>query len=258
MAGVVECSAEAKAELVAFRRWRKANPRPKRPFRFQHWDERDWRRLIREDVSGIAVFGAEVPSGDRRCRRCGTLYPARLVGRAFRTVGDRQRVRDTSRTQRRIGVCRPCEQTARDTKKRDDRWLVKARDVIRRHAVRLRDRWPGLTVDELVRTYGWEPKRLAHDAEFQYDNGCSYCGQPYQDMGHGLSDITLDVQDPTGKPYYRTNTKWCCQTCNRKKGKSDPEAFEADRQIYELWTEQQARGYDPLTDDPGSLFHAAV
>lgn len=153
-------------------------------------------------------------------------------------------------------ICRPCEQMARDQKKRVNRWATKARDVIRRHSIRLGDKWADIkTPNDLVCVYGWDPERLAHDAEFQYNNGCSYCGHAYGEMGHGLADITLDVQDPDSRPYYRTNTKWCCQTCNRKKGILSPDAFELDRQIYELWSEQQARHYDPLTDDPGSLFY---
>jgi 5-methylcytosine-specific restriction endonuclease McrA len=153
-------------------------------------------------------------------------------------------------------ICRPCEQTARDGKKVSNRWAVKARDVIRRHAVRLGTRWQDIkTPDDLIRIYGWDAERLAHDAEFQYANGCNYCGHPYREMGHGLADITLDVQDPDARPFYRTNTKWCCQTCNRRKGNTSPDAFEADRQIYECWSEQRACGYDPLTDDPDSLFY---
>ena len=116
-----------------------------------------------------------------------------------------------------------------------DRWQVKARDCIRRHALRLQ-------VDKslLVGAYGWDPARLAHDAEFQYNNGCSYCGHQYREMGHGMADITLDIVDGTRPAYYRTNTKWCCQTCNRKKGDRGPEFFEMDRQVYEIWNLAQA------------------
>jgi hypothetical protein len=127
-------------------------------------------------------------------------------------------------------ICRPCEQTGRDDRKRGDRWKVKARDTIRRHAVRL-----GVDKLDLIGRYGWEPTRLAHDAEFQYGNGCNYCGGEYAVMGHGLADITLDIQDPDKAPYYRTNTKWCCQTCNRKKGRLSPDEFEADRQMWAAW-----------------------
>jgi hypothetical protein len=126
-------------------------------------------------------------------------------------------------------ICRPCEQTRRDRLKLGNRWTVKARDVIRRHAVRL-----GIPKEELVSRYGWDQKRLQHDAEFQYGNGCNYCGGQYKEMGHGLGDISLDIVDSSAAPYYRTNTKWCCQTCNRKKSNRGPEWFEGDRQVWEL------------------------
>jgi hypothetical protein len=142
-------------------------------------------------------------------------------------------------------VCRPCEQTARDERKIGSRWAVKARDVIRRHAIRLE-----ISKDDLVAIYGWDAKRLAHDAEFQYGNGCNYCGHQYRDMGHGLADITLDIMDRSKPPYYRTNAKWCCQTCNRKKGDKGPDWFELDRQVYERWTE--ARELSP--EERGQLF----
>jgi hypothetical protein len=153
---------------------------------------------------------------------------------------------DISRPTRKW-ICRPCEQTQRDERKRQNRWPTKIRDVIRRHAQRL-----DVTRDYLVTVCGWAPDRLMHDGEFQYGNGCNYCGHPYREMGHGLKDITLDIVDRSKPPYYRTNTRWCCQTCNSKKGDRGPEFFEADRQVYERWQRQkklpaQERGllFDP-------------
>jgi hypothetical protein len=167
----------------------------------------------------------------RTCARCGTSYPSALSEAAFRSAAS---LRDASSRKYRATICRPCEQTRRDKLKLLNRWAVKARDTIRRHAIRLQVPKP-----DLVNVYGWDPKRLAHDAEFQYSNGCNYCGGLYADMGHGLTDITLDLVDARRPPYYRTNTKWCCQTCNRKKGDRGPEFFEADRQVYELWNVAQ-------------------
>lgn len=177
-----------------------------------------------------AHYAQPAQDSGRRCTRCGTFYEAYLVARAFRR-GTQSEVRMHANFTR--AICRPCEQTARDDIKQDDRWKAKARDTIRRHAERL-----NIPKDDLIRRYGWDPARLAHEAEHAYGNGCSYCGHPYRDMGHGLSDITLDVQDNT-QPYYRTQTKWCCQTCNRKKGTLRPADFEADRQIFEEWERQQ-------------------
>jgi hypothetical protein len=177
----------------------------------------------------------------RQCTRCGTWYPAHVVAVAFtikRAVGlMHQPQRDT--------ICRPCQQTARDQRKLRNRWAVKARDVIRRHAIRLE-----ITKQDLIDRYGWDPDRLAHDAEFQYGNGCNYCGHQYSEMGHGLADISLDIMDRTAAPYYRSNTKWCCQTCNRQKGDKSPEWFEINRQVYEAW--QRSKTMTP--SDLGLLF----
>lgn len=167
---------------------------------------------------------------NRTCSRCGTSYASHLIAAAFRNWTDISR----RSVHRSPPVCRPCEQTARDKKKRDNRWPTKARDTIRLHVRRL-----GVPKQDLITVYGWDPKTLAHEAEFQYGNGCSYCGHPYREMGHGPSDITLDIIDHRQPPYYRTNTKWCCQTCNRKKGDRGPEFFELDRQVYETWSRTQ-------------------
>jgi 5-methylcytosine-specific restriction endonuclease McrA len=177
---------------------------------------------------------------DRQCNRCATWYPPHLIARAFQPQRGRWDASNLRKT-----ICRPCEQTARDQRKIRDRWAVKARDVIRRHALRLE-----VSKFDLISRYGWDPAKLAHEAEFQYGNGCSYCGHPYMDMGHGLADITLDIIDRGKPPYYRTNAKWCCQTCNRKKGATNPEEFELDRQVYETWN--RAKSLTP--DELGLLF----
>jgi hypothetical protein len=145
----------------------------------------------------------------------------------------------------RRAVCRACRQTNSDERKGRDRWSVKARDTIRRHAERFH-----IPKSELISRYGWDPRRLAHDAEFLYEGSCGYCDKAYKPMGHGLSDITLDVQDPQQQPYYQTNTKWCCQTCNRKKWRMSPDDFEADRQMWEL----RRQSLDRAPEDKGMLF----
>jgi hypothetical protein len=190
-------------------------------------------------MSGIAA-----PADGRVCVRCLTLFPPYLVEHAFRRGGGHG-ARYASSAHRRNRVCRACEQTARDQRKIVNRWPTKARDTIRRHAVRL-----GIPKDELIGRFGWDAARLAHDAEFQYRNGCNYCTELYAGMGHGLADITLDVQDPEKPPYYLTNTKWCCQTCNRKKGRMNPDDFEADRHMWEL----RRQSLDRVPEDKGMLF----
>lgn len=169
------------------------------------------------------------------CVRCGTVYPPHLVEWAFRA--------------HRAGLyrkrlCEVCAQTAR--RKHRNPWVIKAHSVMRNHADRR-----GIDKDELVAVYGWDPQRLALDAEHQYAGGCNYCGELYAGMGHGLADITLDIQDPTRHPYYCTNTKWCCQTCNRDKGAMSPEAFEARRQVLNHW--KWSKNQPP---EQGTLFEA--
>jgi hypothetical protein len=175
----------------------------------------------------------------RQCTRCGTVYPQHLVEWAFRThLGGLF----ASSPGYRKRVCRACEQTARDQRKQRDRWAIKARDAIRRHAARL-----GIDKDKLVTVYGWDPQQLADDAEHQYGKNCSYCNKPYAAMGHGFADITIDIVDRTRPPFYCTNTKWCCQTCNRKKGPRTPEAFEANRQMWNAWERSSNEPPEQLT-----------
>jgi len=157
---------------------------------------------------------------DQRCNRCGTTYPARIVVRAFRTLPDGYI----------YPTCRPCEQTLKDQVKSADRWLDKAKNAIDSHAVRL-----SIHRADLVRIYGWNKSCMAVDAQHAYGGACPYCYASFEAMGHGMQDLTLDIVDPQRPPYYRTNTRWVCQTCNRKKGRLTPADFEADREIYERW-----------------------
>jgi hypothetical protein len=93
------------------------------------------------------------------------------------------------------GNARPCEQTRRDERKAVDRWAVKAKDTIRRHAVR-----HGIDKTDLVNVYGWDPARLAHDAKHQYGSGCSYCGLQYQTMGKIIAATANTTSAPAVDP----------------------------------------------------------
>jgi 5-methylcytosine-specific restriction endonuclease McrA len=179
------------------------------------------------------------PRPDCVCTGCGRSYAPHLAEWAFRT--HRTAEHASSRNYRKR-VCRECERQRRQR----NRWAVKAQNVIRHHANRF-----GIDRDELITVYGWEPTQLAHDAEHLYTNGrCSYCPRFYAEMGNGTADITLDIQDRGRPPYYCTNTKWCCQSCNRRKGAMTPEAFEANRQLWELWRRSKI---DP-PGEQGTLF----
>jgi hypothetical protein len=157
-------------------------------------------------------------------------------------------------------TCRPCEETAGDTWKSANRWSTKAWDTTKSHAANLRtprkgphcEAWhdPGLTKEILIKRYGWLQEQLAHDAEFQYANGCSYCHHPYAAMGHGSADITIDIFDPRLPPDYGTNTRWCCPTCQRRKGLLTPEQWAIKQRIYRHW--EGSRVLSP--EERGMLF----
>jgi hypothetical protein len=146
------------------------------------------------------------------CRRCGGTFEEAAFFRKDRSLY-------ASSESRSHTICIGCEQTARDTRKQGNRWLDKARDTLRRHADRFLQKGLIQSKLDLVSRYGWDVGRLAQDAEHAYRNGCPYCHRLFKEMTHGLSDITLDIVDPGGDPYYSTNTKWVCQTCNREKGR---------------------------------------
>ena len=150
----------------------------------------------------------------KRCKRCDIEYDEEVF---FRRKNDARRLHISSRTH---DVCIRCEQTARDVEKSRDRWASKARDSIRRHAAKYE-----IDVGTFVDRFGWETEVVRHGFEHAYTNGCPYCHRPYAGMGHGLYDITIDICDPRSAPHFETNTKFCCQTCNREKGTMPPDLW---------------------------------
>ena len=117
-------------------------------------------------------------------------------------------------------VCPGCMQEEKDRCKHLDRADAKARKVLYNHA----DKYE-IEPMEFARKFGWNIKQIAHDINYNFKNSCPYCNQPYEDMGHGLGDLTLDIINPTEPPYYATNVKFCCSTCNSIKGQQGVEAF---------------------------------
>jgi hypothetical protein len=160
----------------------------------------------------------------KRCDRCGGEYDVRFFRRAHAPYEY-----GASGTH---PVCMGCEQTQRDSRKQQSngRWAVKIRDTIRRHAARL-----NLTVTQLQQEFGWTVDRMMHEAQHAYANGCSYCGASFAAMGHGLHDLTLDIVNPQDPPYYITNTRWVCQTCNRQKSKTSAKDWSAKRAAWDVW-----------------------
>jgi len=158
------------------------------------------------------------------CPGCGGSFDVRFFRRdnpAYASAGCGTR-----------SICRGCEQTARDARKKPTvgRWAVKIGDTIRRHAEKLK-----LSRQALEEQFGWAFDRMLHEAQHAYANGCSYCGAAFRDMGHGLSDITLDILNPAMPPYYTTNCRWVCGTCNREKSQSSPDDWGAKRAAWDTW-----------------------
>lgn len=172
----------------------------------------------------------------RACRRCGGTYSEHF----FASIGTR--VRDASLTSRhRSAVCRGCRDTERDQKKAKNRFPQKARDTIRRHARRFMAAGVIKAERDLSERFGWDAAKLAHDAEHAYQNGCPYCAAAFKGMGHGLADIQLDIVDPKRPPFYNLNTRWACQTCNRRKSNTPPEVFGELMAAYRQWAELQKK-----------------
>jgi hypothetical protein len=83
---------------------------------------------------------------------------------------------------------------------------------------------------------------MAQEAKEVYQTKCRGCRKPFTGMLHGMSDISLDITDPKREPFYLTNTRWICQTCNRQKGRTPPEQWAALRIGWDLWEQQQTHG----------------
>jgi hypothetical protein len=172
---------------------------------------------------------------DRICKACGGDY-----SEAFFAKNSDKRLRlDASNRCRKI--CIGCEQTKRDSQKQRDRWAAKARDAIRRHAKGFIEKGVIHLAGELTERFGWNAKDLAHDLAHAYENGCPYCRKPFKEMGHGLSDLTIDIIDRAKKPFYATNTKIACATCNREKSTTDPDQWAAKLIDWDRWEARQTK-----------------
>lgn len=162
------------------------------------------------------------------CVECGEEYPLIFFRR------DRSNTRRTSNASDvHRGRCLACDQDAVDESKQRDRWSIKARDTIRRHAQKYR-MTPGVFSD----TYGWDVERVAHILRHASVNTCCYCRGPYHTMGHGPADVTLDIIDPRKEPHLETNVQPCCATCNRRKGNRTPEDWAV---ILRCWRKHDRR-----------------
>ncbi len=181
----------------------------------------------------------------QHCKKCSGDYPA-----ACFNVDSRL----TSKTTRRRIVCSMCEQTTGDEKKRENRWIVKARGTIRRHAAKYIKLGYASSIEDFSSKFGWKIEKIAHDLQHAYDNQCR-CGESYKDMGNGFRDVTLDITDPRQPPYY-TNTGPLCSTCNTKKHKTPPAEWGARMVGWDLWKQNQEKIKNGLMASP-QLFECA-
>lgn len=174
----------------------------------------------------------------RTCKRCGTTYYGDEVQACFRssTKSDKYTCLKTS--------CQPCELTVRTQAKEVSRFLIKARGTIKHHATKWAkaddpaQRWVA-SVAELIDRFLWDDIRIAHDMEHAWQNGCADCGMQFQDMPGGLHDLTLDIIDRDKPPYYGTNTRYVCTTCNRKKSRTPPHLWGAMKAGWARWNKRQ-------------------
>lgn len=175
----------------------------------------------------------------RHCKRCGGDYPEECFDlKGFGTSNPIRRA-----------VCNMCEQTAKDEKKRQNRWIDKARHTLRRHADKYRKLGYAITsTNDFASKFGWKIEKIAHDLQHAYDNQCR-CGDVYKNMGHGLRDIQLDITDPSQPPYY-TNTQPLCATCNSKKATTDPRKWGARMVGWDLWKQNQEKIKNGLMAGP--------
>ena len=168
------------------------------------------------------------------CPKCGTDYPVEIAPLMFR----RANVRRIRRTRPQ---CIPCEQTRSDLRKRLRRSVRKAHSTIGHHAKR-----HGMTKRDFQQKYGWLAERVARDIEHAYEHCCCYCQIPYADMAYGLADVTIDIIDPAKEPFYSTNTRPCCMTCNRAKHDMSPEDWAKRLLGWRLWRERRETGPSQL------------
>ena len=153
----------------------------------------------------------------KKCNKCGGRWDLEAC---FRRVGRQSGVASVLATEFRP-TCIMCELTERNDPTPEERARRKAQNSIATHAQKYE-----MSPSEFAKRFGWDVERMIYDIVHGHENTCPYCWERYEAMGHGLSDITLDVVNCEREPYYRTNVKWCCATCNREKATMPPELWE--------------------------------
>ena len=172
----------------------------------------------------------------RKCKECAGEYDVDMFP-------------NSSGTKFRKGdICFKCVWALEETKKWNNRFLDKAKRTLARKLRELKkqDRYKDLTRTLLIRDYGWDLRKVAHDIEHTFENWCAYCGYPFAEMTHGLHDLTIDIFDPNRAPVYSINTRWVCSTCNSIKSKMTPERWGR----FTVYLKHHARQQEELRKNP--------
>jgi hypothetical protein len=164
----------------------------------------------------------------RNCAECGGCYDEE--------IGFQHWASNATVYSRIDPICKGCRQTMRDDKKQINPWPAKVRSSIWHHAKKY-----GFTAREFCQKYGWTISRLTYVLSHTYENTCEYCYRSYKEMRNGIADITLDIVDPDQPPFFPTNVKPCCRTCNTEKGSMPPERWARVLIYYREWAERQGR-----------------
>lgn len=150
------------------------------------------------------------------CRVCGFPAPEEW----FTQYGPR-----SGQYTKHRSICPMCLQEKKDQRKRHNRVLTKARDMLYSHTRRYNAKYgTQFKPAQFAKKFGWGIRQVVHDIAHSFENWCPYCGESYSGMGHGLADLTLDIINPDEAPYY-TNVRYCCRTCNTIKGQRGAAAF---------------------------------
>jgi hypothetical protein len=171
----------------------------------------------------------------KTCKKCGlTFEPAE----AFFSLSRGKRVENNSFLR---ATCDGCRLNARTERKKQNRPKEKARRSWHYHADKYVKRNMADSRNDFAQRYGWDLDQMAHDIKHAHANGCPYCHQMFFEMEHGLADVTLDIINPDLPPYYETNARWVCMTCNREKQKTSPDLWGAKLQCWKQWREHQEK-----------------
>jgi len=163
-----------------------------------------------------------------QCAECREFYGMSF----FSPVGFRKNTFEKYRERR----CKLCRLSARtDAKTGAGRFLVKARNAFSSHAPKFLRKGIIQTREELKEVYGWDIPIMAHDIEHAFANNCPACNKPFKKMANGLQEVSIDITDPNRPPHYGLNTRWICQTCNKKKAKTPYEQYAREAQWRRKW-----------------------